>query len=113
VRDYIHVSDLVEAHLLAVRHLEGGGRSATLNLGNERGYSVREVVETMQRVSGRHFPIRIGPRRPGDPARLVAAAAQAREVLGWQPHRAELETQIGDAWRWHQKQLEGGSHEER
>jgi UDP-glucose 4-epimerase len=113
VRDYIHVSDLVEAHLLAVRHLEGGGRSTTLNLGNERGYSVREVVETMQRVSGRHFPVRIGPRRPGDPARLVAAAARAREVLAWQPRRAELETQIGDAWSWHRKQLEGGSHEQR
>ena len=109
VRDYIHVADLVAAHLLAVRYLEGGGDSVTLNLGNERGYSVREVVETMQRVSGREFPVRIGPRRPGDPARLVAAAARARDLLGWQPNRAELETQISDAWRWHQKELGGGS----
>jgi UDP-glucose 4-epimerase len=107
VRDYIHVSDLAEAHLLAVRYLEDGGGSATLNLGNERGFSVREVAETMQRVSGREFPVRIGPRRPGDPARLVAAAARARELLGWQPSRAALETQIADAWSWHRKQGEG------
>ncbi len=107
VRDYVHVSDLAEAHLLAVRYLERGDRSATLNLGNERGYSVREVVETMQRVSGQDFPVKTGPRRPGDPARLVAAVARARDLLGWQPTRAELETQIADAWGWHQKQLEG------
>ena len=113
VRDYIHVSDLAEAHLLAVRYLERGDRSATLNLGNERGYSVREVVETMQRVSGQDFPVKTGPRRPGDPARLVAAVARARDLLGWQPQRVELETQISDAWRWHQKQLGGRSREAR
>ena len=109
VRDYIHVSDLAEAHLLAVRYLERGDRSATLNLGNERGFSVREVVETMQRVSGQDFPVKTGPRRPGDPARLVAAVARARDLLGWQPRRAALETQIADAWGWHQKQLGGRS----
>ena len=105
VRDYIHVCDLVAAHLLALRHLEGGGPSATLNLGNERGFSVREVVETMRRVSGHEFPVRIGPRRAGDPARLIADAARARALLGWQPQRADLDTQIADAWRWHQKSL--------
>ncbi len=104
VRDYIHVCDLVAAHLLALRHLEDGGPSATLNLGNERGFSVREVVETMRRVSGHEFPVRIGPRRPGDPARLIADAARARALLGWQPQRADLDTQIADAWRWHQGQ---------
>jgi len=109
VRDYIHVSDLAEAHLLAVRYLEGGGRSATLNLGNERGFSVREVAEAMQKVSGRDFPVRIGPRRPGDPACLVSSAARARNLLGWQPSRTELETQIADAWNWHQKERKGGS----
>ena len=112
VRDYIHVSDLTEAHLLAVRYLEDNGCSATLNLGNEHGYSVREVVETMQRVSGEDFSVRSGPRRPGDPALLVAAAARARELLGWHPRRAELETQISDAWRWHQKEFQGRSREE-
>jgi UDP-glucose 4-epimerase len=109
VRDYIHVSDLAEAHLLAVRYLEGGGRSATLNLGNERGFSVREVAEAMQKVSGRVFPVRIGPRRPGDPACLVSSAARARDLLGWRPSRTELETQIADAWNWHQKERKDGS----
>ena len=111
VRDYIHVSDLAEAHLLAVRYLEGGGRSATLNLGNERGFSVREVAEAMQKVSGRDFPVRIGPRRPGDPACLVSSAARARDLLGWRPSRTELETQIADAWNWHQKERKDGSRE--
>ncbi len=109
VRDYIHVSDLAEAHLLAVRYLEGGGRSATLNLGNERGFSVREVAEAMRKVSGRDFPVRIGPRRPGDPACLVSSAARARDLLGWRPSRTGLETQIADAWNWHQKERKGGS----
>ena len=106
IRDYIHVTDLAEAHLLAVHHLEDGGNSTALNLGNERGFSVREVVEAMQRVSGRDFPVRTGPRRSGDPARLIAGTARARELLGWRPQRADLETQIADAWRWHQKQLD-------
>jgi UDP-glucose 4-epimerase len=105
VRDYIHVCDLAAAHLLALRHLDGGGPSSTLNLGNERGFSVREVVEAMQRVSGRNFPVRTGPRRPGDPARLIADATRARDLLGWRPERADLDTQIADAWRWHQEQL--------
>ena len=102
VRDYIHVTDLAEAHVLALRHLIGGGRTAVLNLGNQRGFSVREVVEAVQRISGRKFPVKIGPRRPGDPACVVADASTARRLLGWRPHRAELDTQITDAWRWHQ-----------
>ncbi len=105
IRDYIHVTDLAEAHVLALRHLERGGPSAVLNLGNERGFSVREVVEAMRRISGRDFPVRIGPRRPGDPARLVADAARARQILGWRPRRAGLDTQISDAWRWHRSDL--------
>ena len=105
VRDYIHVTDLAEAHVLALRHLLGGGRTAVLNLGNQRGFSVREVIEAVQRVSGRAFPVKIGPRRPGDPACLVADASTARRLLGWRPHRAELDTQITDAWRWQQSRL--------
>ena len=108
IRDYIHVSDLAEAHVLALGHLEGGGSSTALNLGNERGSSVREVVEAMRRVSGRNFPVRVGPRRAGDPARLVADAGRARTLLGWRPRRADLDTQIADAWRWHSKELTGG-----
>jgi UDP-glucose 4-epimerase len=113
IRDYIHVTDLAAAHLLALRHLEGGGPSVVLNLGNERGFSVREVVEAMQRVAGRDFRVRIGPRRPGDPARLIADASQARELLGWRPERADLDTQIADAWRWHQNELGAAPREDR
>jgi UDP-glucose 4-epimerase len=106
IRDYIHVSDLVDAHVLALAHLEAGGDTAVLNLGNERGFSVREVVEAVRQVSGRDFPVRIGPRRPGDPAKLVAGAAAAKRLLGWQPQRAALEVQVADAWRWHLKRPE-------
>ena len=103
VRDYIHVCDLVDAHVLALRHLMGSGRSAVLNLGNQRGFSVREVIESVQRVSGRSIDANVAPRRAGDPACLVADASTARRLLGWRPQRAELDTQIGDAWRWQQK----------
>jgi len=102
VRDYIHVVDLADAHLLAVRHLLGGGRTAVLNLGNQRGFSVREVIETVQRISGHAFAVKTGPRRAGDPACLVADASAARRLLGWRPQRADLGTQITDAWRWQQ-----------
>lgn len=105
VRDYIHVSDLVDAHVLALRHLQGGGRTAILNLGNQHGFSVREVIETVQKVSGQSFKVKTGPRRAGDPACLVADASTARRLLGWRPKRAELETQVADAWRWQQSRL--------
>lgn len=103
IRDYIHVSDLVDAHVLALRHLQGGGETGVFNLGNQRGFSVREVVDAVRRVTQRDFEVRMGPRRPGDPAKLVADATAARQVLGWTPKRADLDTQIGDAWRWQQK----------
>ena len=105
MRDYIHVTDLVEAHVLALKHLEGGGATAILNLGNGQGYSVRQVAEAVRRVTGREFEVRVAPRRPGDPARLVADPARARALLGWAPKRGVLETQIADAWRWHRKHL--------
>jgi UDP-glucose 4-epimerase len=103
VRDYIHVTDLAEAHVLALRHLAGGGRPAVLNLGNQRGFSVREVIAAVERVSGRAIRAEVAPRRPGDPACLVADAGAARRLLGWRPGRAGLETQVGDAWRWLQR----------
>ena len=105
IRDYIHVTDLAEAHVLALRHLEGGGATAVLNLGNGEGFSVRQVIETARRITGRDFEVRLAPRRPGDPARLVADPTRARALLGWTPKRGELETQIADAWRWHQSHL--------
>ncbi|MBF0256861.1 MAG: UDP-glucose 4-epimerase GalE, partial [Gammaproteobacteria bacterium] len=103
IRDYIHVSDLAQAHVLALQALERGGASDRFNLGNGQGFSVREVIAAAERVTGRPVPMRIGPRRPGDPPRLVGDARRAREQLGWQPQWADLEQIIETAWRWHQR----------
>ena len=103
IRDYIHVSDLCEAHWLALQSLCSGGPSQAYNLGNGLGFSVQEVIETAQRVTGRPIPVVEGPRRPGDPARLVADATLARQRLGWQPRYASLDTIVAHAWGWEQK----------
>lgn len=100
VRDYIHVNDLCAAHLLALEHLLQGGASARYNLGNGRGFSVREVIDAAKRVTGRDFTVREAERRAGDPAQLVADSTRARRELGWSPRRADLETIIRDAWRF-------------
>jgi UDP-glucose 4-epimerase len=105
VRDYVHVDDLARAHLLALDHLTPG-RHAIYNLGTGSGYSVAEVVETARRVTGHPIPAQAMPRRVGDPPRLVAANARAREALGWTPERT-LEDMIGDAWAWHQAHPHG------
>jgi UDP-glucose 4-epimerase len=107
VRDYIHIEDLGEAHLLALRHLRGGGASQFLNLGNGLGYSVLEVIETARRVTGRDVPFVVGERREGDPPRLVGDAARAREVLGWVPKRPALDGIIRSAWEWMQAHPQG------
>ena len=101
VRDYIHVVDLARAHLLALRYLSEGGLSDAFNLGNGRGFSNREVVEACAAATHKPVDVVVGPRRSGDPAILVASPPKAREVLGWTPERRELETIVGDAWRWH------------
>jgi UDP-glucose 4-epimerase len=106
IRDYIHVSDLAEAHLLALDALEGSAaRSARLvfNLGNGKGFSVREVIESARRVTGHPIPAEIHPRRPGDPAVLVASSEKAIRELGWKPRYAELDEIVRTAWIWHQK----------
>jgi UDP-glucose 4-epimerase len=103
VRDYIHVSDLCDAHLRALDWLGRGGRYDCFNLGNGDGATVLEVIEAARRVTGREIKINHAQRRPGDPASLVADAAKARRVLGWQPQRAGIETIVGDAWRWEQR----------
>jgi UDP-glucose 4-epimerase len=103
IRDYIHVWDLCSAHLLALEHLLGGGASLALNLGNGQGFSVQEVIETARRVTGKDIPVRTEPRRPGDPAILVADSQQARAILGWQPRYADLDTIIAHAWAWEQQ----------
>ena len=100
VRDYIHVSDLARAHVLALDYLDRGGASIRLNLGNGAGYSVRQVIESVTRVGGREVPVVEGPRRPGDASRLIAAADQARAVLGWQPEHPELDDIVRSAWEW-------------
>jgi UDP-glucose 4-epimerase len=100
IRDYIHIEDLGDAHLLALRHLREGGDSEYLNLGNGRGYSVLEVVEAARRVTGLDVPFENAPRREGDPPRLVGSAQRARRVLGWEPKRPALEEIIRSAWEW-------------
>jgi len=103
IRDYIHIEDLASAHLAALRYLEDGGESTRLNVGYGRGGSVREVISVVKRVSGIDFKVVEGPRRPGDPAMLVARADRIRQTLDWQPRFNDLETIVADAWRWEQK----------
>ena len=103
IRDYIHIEDLASAHLYALDYLLQGGGSSTVNVGYGRGASVREVIEVVKRVSGVDFPVVLAPRRPGDPANLIAVAERIRTLLGWTPRFQDLETIIADAWRWEKK----------
>jgi UDP-glucose 4-epimerase len=103
VRDYIHVSDLVRAHSDALAYLRGGGAAATLNCGYGRGFSVREVIETVKRVSGADFKVELAGRRPGDPAQIVAASDRIRSTLQWQPHFDDLDTIVTHALAWDRK----------
>ena len=105
VRDYIHIEDLCSAHGLALQSLMGGAGSQAYNLGNGQGFSVQEVIDTAQQVTGRPIAVVNGPRRAGDPARLVADASLIREKLGWQPRYADLATIVEHAWRW---EIRGG-----
>ncbi len=107
IRDYIHISDLSQAHLLALKHLRNGGASEFINLGNGGGYSVKEVVEAARKITGKNIEARIAPRRAGDPSRLVADAKKAREILGWQPQFPEIEKIIESAWLWHEAHPNG------
>jgi len=100
VRDYIHIEDLCSAHWLALQSLMGGAGSQAYNLGNGQGFSVQEVIDTAQQVTGRSIAVVNGPRRAGDPARLVADSSLIREKLGWQPRYADLPTIITHAWKW-------------
>jgi UDP-glucose 4-epimerase len=100
IRDYIHVSDLAHAHLRALKALREGCESQVLNCGYGQGYSVFEVVQSVKRVGGRDFPVQLAPRRPGDPAVLVASTARMREALGWTPQYANLDTIVSHAFAW-------------
>jgi UDP-glucose 4-epimerase len=101
IRDYIHVQDLAEAHLLALKYLEGGGAPDVFNLGNGKGFSVLEVIDVARRVTGKEIPVKISARRAGDPAVLVASSEKIKKILGWQPRNPRLEDIIASAWQWH------------
>lgn len=107
IRDYIHVTDLAQAHILAVEYLKKGNESSIFNLGNGTGFSVKEVIETARKVTGHPIPAKITPRRAGDPARLIASSEKARTVLGWNPQFADLEKIIESAWKWHKNHPNG------
>lgn len=107
IRDYVHVADLADAHIKALEYLRRGGESTQLNLGTGRGYSVFEAVETAQSVTGRNIPMKVEPRRDGDPDQLVADSAKAYEVLGWEPSYTCLESIIKTAWAWKQAHPQG------
>lgn len=101
IRDYIHVTDLAQAHILAVKYLMEGGESNTFNLGNGVGFTVKEVVETARSVTGDVIEAKVEGRRAGDPAQLIASSDKAKEVLGWKPEHADLKEIIASAWKWH------------
>jgi UDP-arabinose 4-epimerase len=104
IRDYVHVADLASAHVMAARHLIGGGASDALNLGTGHGVSVREVLEAVRRITGKNVPQRMALRRPGDPAVLIADASRAGTILGWTAKQSDIDTIVRTAWSWHRKE---------
>ena len=107
IRDYIHVDDLASAHVLALEALAGGTTTRAYNVGVGRGFSVSEVLDSADRVTGRAIPRRLAPRREGDPVELVADPSRIRDELGWQPAFTELDDIVATAWRWHSTHPEG------
>ena len=107
LRDYIHVVDLADAHVLALEYLRKGGASDIFNLGNGQGFSVKEMIAAAEKTTGRSIKVEIGARRAGDPAQLIASSEKARSVLGWKPQFTDVEQVIGTAWRWHEHHPHG------
>ncbi|WP_096190337.1 UDP-glucose 4-epimerase GalE [Evansella halocellulosilytica] len=107
IRDYIHVIDLISAHLLALDHLRDGGKSDVYNLGNGNGFSVKEVIETARKVTYQEITAEVAPRRGGDPAQLIASSEKAKQELGWEPKFTSLAEIIESAWKWHQRKPNG------
>lgn len=107
IRDYIHVEDLIEAHILALRYLQNGGESNIFNLGSSQGFSVKEIIETAKAVTGIDIPVNLGERRPGDPSTLIASSEKAKQVLGWNPARTSIQRIISNAWNWHKHNPNG------
>src|SRR5699024_607368 len=107
IRDYVHVEDLIDAHILALEYLNTNAESQIFNLGSSTDYSVKEIVEASRKVTGKEIQVKIGERRAGDPAKLVAASEKAREILGWKPAYETIEGIIQTAWNWHEANPEG------
>ena len=107
LRDYIHVVDLADAHVLALEYLRKGGASDIFNLGNGQGFSVKEMISAAEKATGRSIKVEIGARRAGDPAQLIASSEKARTVLGWKPQFTDVEQVIGTAWKWHESHPHG------
>jgi UDP-glucose 4-epimerase len=103
IRDYIHVLDIAQAHILALKYLLNNGATDVFNLGNASGFSVKEVIETARKITGKEIKAEFGDRRPGDPPALVGSGAKAQKILGWQPAYSNLDDIISHAWQWHQK----------
>lgn len=106
IRDYVHVTDLASAHVLALKALAKGAATAAVNIGTGRGYSNMEVIRCVEEVTGRKVPLKMGARRAGDPATLIAAADRAKDIIGWTPEHSSLQEIVETAWRWHQRQQE-------
>lgn len=101
IRDYIHVEDLIDAHILALQYLHNGGKSDVFNLGTKNGFSVKEIIDAALTVTNKDIPVEIAAKRAGDPSKLIANPEKAREVLAWHPSRSEVERVLQDAWNWH------------
>lgn len=107
IRDYIHVTDLVDAHILALNYLMNGGESNIFNLGSNTGYSVLEMIEAAREVTGHPIPLKMGERRSGDPALLIASSQKAKDTLGWEPQFTDIKAIIASAWKWHNSHPNG------
>ncbi|MBQ8168395.1 UDP-glucose 4-epimerase GalE [bacterium] len=107
IRDYIHVTDLANAHILAVEYLKKGNESNVFNLGNGIGFSVKEVIDVARKVTGHPIPATISPKRSGDPAKLIASSEKAKNILGWNPQYDNIETIVASAWNWHKNHPTG------
>ena len=104
IRDYVHVADLASAHVLALKALAAGAETTSFNIGTGRGYSNMEIIRCVEEVTGRKVPRKMGARRAGDPAALIASADRAQDVIGWTPQHSSLKEIVETAWRWHQFQ---------
>lgn len=113
IRDYVHVEDLIDAHLLALNYLSRKGESIILNLGSSQGFSVNEMIKEAREVTGHPIPAKVAPRRAGDPSILVASSEKARSILGWEPSRTTIKTILQDAWNWHQTKPNGYGEDSR